>query len=111
MPGFLELAYHTADIQYLFPLWHGGPAPPSLTPTLNKKQTGSLRPARRRLDELRLDRQSERPRQLSLAALHEQHDQAGMADRGHSGLSTLTDPQYTAVRKCDFWDALALPPS
>ena len=24
MPEFLPLAYHTADIQYLFPLWHGG---------------------------------------------------------------------------------------
>lgn len=26
MPGFQPLAYHTADIQYLFPLWHGGPS-------------------------------------------------------------------------------------
>lgn len=26
LPGFEPLAYHTADIQYLFPLWHGGPA-------------------------------------------------------------------------------------
>jgi para-nitrobenzyl esterase len=25
MPGYEPLAYHTADIQYLFPLWHGGP--------------------------------------------------------------------------------------
>ncbi|MGC1302877.1 MAG: carboxylesterase family protein, partial [Caulobacteraceae bacterium] len=25
MPGFEPMAYHTADIQYLFPLWHGGP--------------------------------------------------------------------------------------
>ncbi|HLH11811.1 MAG TPA: carboxylesterase family protein, partial [Methylovirgula sp.] len=25
MPGFQPLAYHTADIQYLFPNWHGGP--------------------------------------------------------------------------------------
>ena len=25
LPGFEPLAYHTADIQYLFPLWHGGP--------------------------------------------------------------------------------------
>src|SRR5262249_30027088 len=25
MPGFLPLAYHTADIQYVFPPWHGGP--------------------------------------------------------------------------------------
>ena len=24
MPGFVPLAYHTADIQYLFPLYHGG---------------------------------------------------------------------------------------
>ena len=39
MPGFLSLAYHTADIQYLFPLWHGGPSPPSIIHSLNKKQT------------------------------------------------------------------------
>ena len=25
LPGFQSLAYHTSDIQYLFPLWHGGP--------------------------------------------------------------------------------------
>ena len=25
MPNFQPLAYHTSDIQYLFPLWHGGP--------------------------------------------------------------------------------------
>jgi para-nitrobenzyl esterase len=25
MPGFQPLAYHTGDIQYLFPLYHGGP--------------------------------------------------------------------------------------
>jgi para-nitrobenzyl esterase len=25
MPGFQPLAYHTSDIQYLFPGWHGGP--------------------------------------------------------------------------------------
>jgi para-nitrobenzyl esterase len=33
MPGFQPLAYHTSDIQYLFPGWHGGPEgiPHSLT--------------------------------------------------------------------------------
>jgi para-nitrobenzyl esterase len=25
LPGFEPMAYHTADIQYLFPLWRGGP--------------------------------------------------------------------------------------
>ncbi len=38
LPGFLFLAYHTSDIQYLFPLYHGGPAPPSVIHLLNNKQ-------------------------------------------------------------------------
>ena len=37
--GLLPLAYHTADIQYLFRLWSGGPSPPSIIHPLNKKQT------------------------------------------------------------------------
>jgi para-nitrobenzyl esterase len=35
---FKSLAYHTADIQYLFPLFHGGPVPPSVSYPLNKRQ-------------------------------------------------------------------------
>jgi para-nitrobenzyl esterase len=35
---FQPLAYHTSDIQYLFPLYHGGPAPPSVVHALNSKQ-------------------------------------------------------------------------
>jgi para-nitrobenzyl esterase len=38
LPGFVSLAYHTADIQYLFPLYHGGPAPPSVIHQLNSEQ-------------------------------------------------------------------------
>ena len=37
MPGYLSLAYHTADIQYLFPGWHGGDQ--GIPSDLNKKQT------------------------------------------------------------------------
>jgi para-nitrobenzyl esterase len=107
MPGFLELAYHTADIQYLFPGWHGGPAPPSVIHSLNGKQTDLS-------DQLvaawtnfawtgnpnglgnypwpRYTNSSIRPQWLI---------------QNISVLSTLTDPQYDALRKCDFWDALA----
>jgi len=38
MPGFMPLAYHSSDIQYLFSLWHGGPAPPSVMHRLNGPQ-------------------------------------------------------------------------
>jgi para-nitrobenzyl esterase len=37
MPGIEALAYHTADIQYLFPLWHGGPL--GIPYPLNRQQT------------------------------------------------------------------------
>lgn len=36
MPGFISLAYHTSDIQYLFPLWHGGAS--GIPHPLNRKQ-------------------------------------------------------------------------
>ena len=36
MPGFVALAYHTSDIQYYWPLYHGGPA--GIPHPLNNKQ-------------------------------------------------------------------------
>jgi para-nitrobenzyl esterase len=36
LPGFEPMAYHTADIQYLFTGWHGGPK--GLTHALNPRQ-------------------------------------------------------------------------
>jgi para-nitrobenzyl esterase len=66
---FESLAYHTSDIQYLFPLYHGGPAPPSVAHALNSKQEISLQSACRSLDRSRVDWQSERRRELPLAAL------------------------------------------
>ena len=107
MPGFIELAYHTSNIQYLFPGWHGGPSPPSVIHSLNKKQTDLS-------DQLvaawtnfawtgnpnglgnypwpRYTNNSIKPQWLI---------------QNIPVLSTLTDPQYDVLRKCDFWDAVA----
>ncbi len=105
MPGFQSLAYHTADIQYLFPLWHGGPD--GIQHALNKKQSDLS-------DQIvaawtnfawtgnpngvgnypwpRYTNSSTKPQWLI---------------QDTPVLSTLTDPQYAALRKCGFWDALA----
>ena len=40
MPGFVTLAYHTGDIQYLFPLYKGGAV--GIAHALNKQQRFSL---------------------------------------------------------------------
>ena len=87
--------------------WHGGPAPPSVIHSLNGKQTDLS-------DQLvaawtnfawtgnpnglgnypwpRYTGSSIRPQWLI---------------QNIPALSTLTDPQYDALRKCDFWDLLA----
>jgi para-nitrobenzyl esterase len=38
LPGLVTLAYHTSDIQYYWKGFHGGPIPPSIATSLNRKQ-------------------------------------------------------------------------
>ena len=104
MPGFLSLAAHTIDIQYYWPLWHGGPD--GIQHSLNKKQT-------------------DLPDQLVAAWTNF----AWTANPNGLGnypwprytlgaikpawliqdipvLSTLNDTQYSALRNCGFWDSV-----
>ena len=107
MPGFLPLAYHTADIQYLFPLWHGGPD--GIQHALNKKQTDLS-------DQL----------VGAWTNFAWTGNPNGLGDspwpRYKNGtimpawliqdipvMSMLTDPQYSALRHCDFWDSVVPP--
>jgi para-nitrobenzyl esterase len=105
MPGFAALAYHTADIQYVFPLWHGGPLG---TPhPLNVKQ------------HLLSDQivaswanfaWAGNPNGRGNHPWPRYTTSTGMPAwliQGQPFLSTLTDAQYSALRHCDFWDALS----
>ncbi|VFU10535.1 carboxylesterase/lipase family protein [Methylocella tundrae] len=103
MPGFASLAYHTSDIQYYWPLYHGGQGTPH---PLNSKQeelsdqlvtawtnfawTGNPngqgnKPWPR----------YKAPNGLFLAE-----------DIKPAGLSTFTADQFSAEHHCDFWDKL-----
>jgi para-nitrobenzyl esterase len=109
LPGLLSLAYHTADIQYLFPLWHGGPLgiPHALNPQqenlsnelvaawTNLAWTGN--PNGRA--------NSPWPRY-----------QGGSSNSYYllenilpTGLSRQTDAQYVAKHNCNFWDTINTP--
>jgi para-nitrobenzyl esterase len=104
MPGFVPLAYHTADIQYLFPLWHGGPD--GIQHPLNARQEDLS-------DELVAAwtnfAYTGNPNGHGNKPWPRYTTEPGPAwliqDLG--GLSTLTDTQYSALRHCDFWDPLA----
>jgi para-nitrobenzyl esterase len=105
MPGFLSLAYHTADIQYLFPLWHGGPNGIELP--LNRQQENLS-------DELVAAWTNFAwtgnpngygnfpwPRYTSSTTT------PAWLRQNLPILSASTDKQYSALRNCNFWAPLA----
>ena len=104
MPGFLPLAYHTADIQYLFPLWHGGP-------------NGIQHPLSARQENLSNDlvaawtnfANTGNPNGNGNEPWPRYTNEPGPAwlRQELRGFSTMTDAQYSALRHCDFWDPLA----
>ena len=91
MPGFLSLAYHTADIQYLFPLWHGGPLPASTHP-LNKKQTDLSDQLVAAWTNFAWTGNPNGLGNYPWPRYTQQHDQAGLADPGHAGPVDVDGP-------------------
>jgi para-nitrobenzyl esterase len=104
MPGMEALAYHTADIQYLFPLWHGGPL--GIPHPLNRQQTMlsdqlvSAWANFARTGNPNGSGNNPWPRYTGSA------DAPAWLIQDLPGLSTLTDAQYAALRHCDFWDSV-----
>jgi para-nitrobenzyl esterase len=104
MPGMEALAYHTADIQYLFPLWHGGPL--GISHPLNPQQaklSDQLVAAWANFAKTGNPNGSGNhpwPRYSASA------DAPAWLIQDLAGLSTMTDAQYLAVRHCDFWDSV-----
>ncbi len=107
MPGFLELAYHTADIQYLFPLWHGGPAPPSVIHALNKKQTALSDQLVTAWTNFAWTGNPNGLGNYPWPVYTNSAVNPAWLIQDLPVLSTLTDTQYSAICNCDFWDAVA----
>jgi para-nitrobenzyl esterase len=102
LPGFVAWAYHTSDIQYLFPLYHGGPIG---TPhSLNRLQ-GLLS------DELvaawtnfantgNPNGVGNTPWPRYTATKHKTLSEQS------SALSTYTEAAYSKLHQCAFWDTI-----
>lgn len=104
MPGIEARAYHTADIQYLFPLWHGGPL--GIPHPLNREQTklsDQLVTAWTNFARTGNPNGSGNapwPRYTASA------DVPGWLIQDSPALSAVTDARYATLRHCDFWDAV-----
>ncbi len=102
MPGFVSLAYHTSDIQYLFPLWHGGDlgTPHPLNPKQEKLSDQLVKAWTNfaRTGNPNGEGNSPWPR-------YTENNPVFLAeDIEPAGLSTMTDAQFSAEHQCDFWD-------
>jgi para-nitrobenzyl esterase len=108
MPGLEMQAYHTADIQYVFPLWHGGPQ--GIAKPLNSQQTGlSNKIVAAWVNFARTGNpngsgNSPWPRYATSAGT------PAWLIQDLGGFSSLSDRQYSLIHHCDFWDIVSPTP-
>jgi para-nitrobenzyl esterase len=101
MPDFAPLAYHTADLQYLFPRWHGG----------NKGNPHDLSPKQKALSHALVKVWSHFARTGNPSGRGNAPWPAYGKDpaarvylaQNIGGLSTFSDADFTARHTCDFW--------
>ena len=105
MPGYVPLAYHTSDIQYLFPLYHGGPL--GIPHALNKKQE--------QLSDQLVAAWTNfawtgNPNGLGNGPwprfLNKPGDGGYYLSEDIPVLSTITAQQFSDEHKCDFWNTV-----
>jgi len=106
MPGFTPLAYHTADIQYLFPLWSGGPD--GIQHQLNQKQKALSDQLVTAWTNFAWTGNPNGIGNYPWPKYTIQNNAPAWLIEDIPVLSTLTDAQYSALRKCDFWDSLVV---
>jgi para-nitrobenzyl esterase len=109
MPGFVPLAAHTIDIQFLFPLWHGG-----ILGTPGASQSARLSEDEQHLsDELVAAwtnfAKTGNPNGAGNMPWPRFVNQDGVPEylsQNVPSLSTFTNAQFGANHNCNFWDSV-----
>jgi para-nitrobenzyl esterase len=104
MPGFLWRAAHTSDIQYLFPLWHGGPD--GIQHSLNKEQIDLSDQLVAAWTNFARTGNPNGVGNYPWPRYTNSSTEPQWLIQDIPVLSTLTDTQYSAIRNCDFWDSV-----
>lgn len=99
MPGFQFLAYHTGDIQYYWPLYHGG----------RLGQSHLLSGAQQKLSDTLVNAwanfaQSGNPNGQGDKPWPRYMRNGRYLDQDIDGLSTFSDAQFSKAHQCAFWD-------
>ncbi|MBT2336636.1 carboxylesterase family protein [Variovorax paradoxus] len=108
MPGMELGAFHTADLQYLFPLWHGGPL--GIEKPLNQQQV--------KLSDQMVSAWANFARTGNPNGTGNSPWPRFTSDAGASAWmiqdlprgSSIADAEYSARHHCDFWDSVGPKP-
>lgn len=103
MPGFQALAYHTADIQYLFPYYHGGLGTPHPLNNLQEMLSSEL------VADWTKFAWTGDPNGVGNSlwpAYTPAPNKPAFLIEGVPVLSTETNAQFSAEHHCSFWDSL-----
>jgi para-nitrobenzyl esterase len=104
LPGFVPLAYHTSDIQYLFPLWHGGNEG---TPhTLSGKQKTLSNELVTAWTNFAWTGNPNGRGQTPWPEYKANPNAASFLAENVPVLTTFSDRSFTAEHKCSFWAGL-----
>lgn len=107
MPGMEDLgAYHTMDIQYIFPSWHGSPL--GIVKALNEKQA-------KLSDQMVVSwgnfAKTGNPNGTGNSPWPVSNANAsGWLIQDLPGVSSMTDAEYSKLHNCDFWDSVGPAP-
>jgi para-nitrobenzyl esterase len=104
MPGFQPLAAHTSDIQYLFPLFHGGPN--GVVHQLNAKQSQLSDELVAAWTNFAWTGNPNGNGNSPWPVYKGKANAASFLAENVPVLTTMTDAQFSAEHKCDFWQKL-----
>lgn len=104
MPGFVPLAYHTSDIQYLFPLYHGGQGIPHYLNVQQETLSNELVSAWTKFAWTgNPDGVGNSPWPAYAAGANK----SAFLIEDIPNLTTQTNAQFSALHHCDFWNSIA----
>jgi para-nitrobenzyl esterase len=109
MPGFTPYAAHTIDIQFLFPMWHGG-----ILGVSGASQSSALTPEERRLSDQLVAQwtnfaKTGNPNGAGNEPWPRFANKEGVPEylsQNVPALSTFTNAQFGADHNCSFWDRI-----